>query len=339
MDFGLNDEHRMLQDSLRAILTRHQGKGLWDELAQAGVMGALLTEAEGGFDGSGAVIALIFQELGRAGAALPLTPTLIAGAALAQAGSRVDLVEGLAAGTTLAAFADAEPGTRHDRGVAIRADDARLTGRKVMVAGADRAAVILVTTTDALWLVDARARGLTITPYPLMDDMRGADLDFDAVPAIHLGTLSELGGPLTRGLLAHCAQGLGGIEAGFDLTLDHLRARKQFGRPLIEFQALSHRIADLAVEVEQARSAVINLAGHLDADAPLRDRHAQACKVTIGRAARLMAEESVQLHGGIGMTQEYALAGLVRRLLACDTAMGDCDYHLERFAMGDPAWA
>ena len=121
--------------------------------------------------------------------------------------------------------------------------------------------------------------------------------------------------------------------------MDYLRTRKQFGQPLIAFQALAHRAADLSVEVEQARSAVTNFAGHLDADAPLRDRHLQACKVTLGRVARLVAEESVQLHGGIGMTEEYALGGMIRRLLATDTAMGDADFHLERFARGEPAFA
>lgn len=331
MDFQLSDDHRMLQDSLRGILTRHTGEGLWPALAEAGVIAALLTEDEGGFDGSGAAVALIFQELGRAGAALPLIPTMIAGAALAQAGHEVP--EG-----AVLAFADAEPGTRYDRGVAIRAEGDSLTGRKTMVAGAEDASAILVTTADALWLVQPGAPGLTLRGYPMMDGQRGADLIFEATPATRLGALSDFGGPLARGVLAHSAHALGTITAAVDLTLDYLKQRKQFGQPLIAFQALAHRAADLAVEVEQARSAVVNLSGHLTADAPLRDRHLQACKVTLGRVARLVAEESVQLHGGIGMTEEYALGGMVRRLMTADTAMGDADWHLDRFARGEPAW-
>ncbi|MGR3197532.1 MAG: acyl-CoA dehydrogenase family protein [Paracoccus sp. (in: a-proteobacteria)] len=332
MDFQLSDDHRMLQDSLRGILTRHSGDALWPELVEAGVPAALLTDDEGGFDGSGAAIALIFEEMGRAGVALPLAGTMIAAAAMAQAGRPAE--DG-----AIVAFADAEPGTRYDRGVAIRADGDRLTGRKTMVAGAEDAAAIVVTTADALWLVQPGADGLSLRGYSLIDGQRGADLELDATPALRLGGLADFGSVLSRGVLAHAALALGTITAAVDLTMDYLRTRKQFGQPLMSFQALAHRAADLAVEVEQARSAVVNLAGHLNDDAPLRDRHLQACKVTVGRVARLVAEEAIQLHGGIGMTEEYALAAMVRRLLAADAAMGDADWHLERFALGEPAWA
>jgi len=332
MDFQLSDDHRMLQDSLRGILTRHTGEALWPALVEAGVPAALLTEAEGGFDGSGAAVALIFEEMGRAGVALPLIPTMIAAAAFAQAGQPAD--EGASH-----AFADAEPGARYDRGVAISADGDCLTGRKTMVAGAEDAAAFLVTTADAMWRVEAGAAGLALRPYPMLDGQRGADLTLEGTPALRLGSLTDFAVPLARGVLAHSAYALGCITASVELTLDYLRTRKQFGQPLIAFQALAHRAADLAVEVEQARSAVVNLASHLDDEAPLRDRHLQACKVTVGRVARLVAEEAVQLHGGIGMTEEYALAGHVRRLLAADTAMGDADWHLDRFARGEPAWS
>lgn len=332
MNFQLSDDLRMLQDSLRGVLGRHAGDDLMPALTELGVPQALLTEAEGGFDGSGAAVALVFEELGRAGASLPLIGAMIAAAALSAAGQPAD--EGAAL-----AFADAEPGTRYDRGVAIAADGDRLTGRKTMVAGAEGADTIVVTTADALWAVASDAAGLTIRPYPLLDDQRGADLILEATPATRLGALSDFDGALARGVLAHAAYALGGITAAVDLTLDYLKQRKQFGQPLIAFQALAHRAADLAVEVEQARSAVTNLAAHLDAEPALRDRHLQACKVTVGRTARLVAEESVQLHGGIGMTEEYALGGMIRRLLAADTAMGDADFHLERFARGEPAFA
>ena len=332
MDFQLSDDHRMLQDSLRGILTRHTGEALWPALVEAGVPAALLTEDEGGFDGSGAAIALIFQELGRAGVALPLIPTMIAAAAFAQAGQPAD------EGATLA-FADAEPGTRYDRGVAMTAQGDRLTGRKTMVAGAEGASAIVVTTADALWRVAPDAPGVTIRPYPMLDGQRGADLILEDAPATRLGAVADFGGPLARGVLAHSALALGAITAAVNLTLDYLKQRQQFGQPLIAFQALAHRMADLAVEVEQARSAVTNLSGHLDADPALRDRHVQACKVTVGRVARLVAEDAVQLHGGIGMTEEYALGGMIRRLMAAETAMGDADWHLERFARGEPAFA
>ena len=331
MDFSLSDEHRMLQDSLRGILARHAGGGAWDALAEAGALEALLTEDEGGFDGSGAAVALVFAELGRAGVALPLAGAMVGRAALARAGRADDAARPV--------LADAEPGTRYDRGVALRAEGGRLTGRKTMVAGAEEATHVLVALPDGLWLVDPRADGLTMTAYDMMDGQRGADLAFEATPAERIADADAMAALLSRAALAHAAQALGGIEAAVDLTLDYLRTRKQFGRALFEFQALAHRAADLTVEREQARSAVVNLSGHLDADPALRDRHVQACKVTVGRVARLVAEESVQMHGGIGMTEEYALAGMVRRLIAGDAAMGDADFHLERFANREPAWA
>ncbi|MCF3973401.1 acyl-CoA dehydrogenase family protein [Paracoccus salsus] len=336
MDFSPSDEHRMLRDSLRRLLGRHEGAALWDALAEAGAMGALLEQDAGGFDGSGAAIALTFDELGRAGASLPLIDSvLIGGGVLAQAGGHDDLVEAVAAGRARMAFADAEPGSRCDRGVSITVSEDRLTGRKTMVTCGEDADAILVSTADGLWLVDAGASGVTRHGYGMLDGNRGADLDFDATPGTRLGTLADFGFVLARGVLAHSAKALGGIEAAQELTLDYLKTRKQFGRALFEFQALAHR---MAVEVEQARSAVVNLAAHVDAEPPLRDRHVQACKAMVGGTARLLAEESVQLHGGIGMTQAYALAGMVRRRLAADAAMGDADYHLERFSRGEPAW-
>lgn len=339
MDFSPSDEHRMLQDSLRGLLARHQGAALWTALVEAGVIGALLAEEQGGFDGGGPAIALIFEELGRAGAALPLIGgVVIAGGVMAQAGGYQELVEEVVSGSACLAFADAEPGTRYDRGVVLTVDGDRLTGRKTMVAAGEEAQAIVVSSADALWLVAGDADGLTRHGYPMMDGTRGADLDFAATPASRLGALADFGAVLARGVLAHSALALGAIEAARNLTLDYLKTRKQFGRHLIDFQALAHRMADMAVEVEQARSAVINLAGHVDAQPGLRDRHVQACKAMVGRTARLVAEDSIQMHGGIGMTEEYALAGIVRRLLSAEAAMGDADYHLERFALGEPAW-
>ena len=135
--------------------------------------------------------------------------------------------------------------------------------------------------------------------------------------------------PVAAAILAVCADALGVMEAATELTTEYLKTRKQFGRPIGSFQAVQHRMADLVTEVEQVRSAVWNLAGHLD-DAD-RDRHVAAAKSLVGKIARRVAEETVQLHGGIGMTEEYELAAMVRRLLAADARFGDSDHHLERF--------
>lgn len=121
----------------------------------------------------------------------------------------------------------------------------------------------------------------------------------------------------------------GALKGGLDSVLEHVRQRHQFGRPIGSFQAIQHRMADLLVEVEQARSATWNLAAHLDA--PDRELHVAATKSLVGRVARRVAEEMIQLHGGIGMTEEYDAAPLARRLIAADARFGDSDHHLERF--------
>ncbi|MDM7458086.1 MAG: acyl-CoA dehydrogenase family protein [Paracoccus sp. (in: a-proteobacteria)] len=331
MDFRLSDDHRMLQDSLRGILSRHSGEGIWPALADLGVPDAVLTDAEGGYDGTGQAVVLVLQELGRAAIAPRPVADMIGAALMARAGQPVR------AGARMG-FADAEPGTRFDRGVSIRAEDDRLSGIKTMAAWGNDLDALMVTTHDAVWHVALDAPGLNARPCRLLDGRMGADLLFEGVPATRLCNLSDAVPVFARATLAHAAHALGLIETAFELTLDYLRTRQQFGQPLFAFQALAHRCADMAVEIEQARSAVINLAGHMEAADGPRDRFLQACKVTVGHAARLVAEESLQLHGGIGMTEEYALGGLVRQLLAADTAFGDADWHLERFARAEPAF-
>ena len=134
-----------------------------------------------------------------------------------------------------------------------------------------------------------------------------------------------------RGVLALCAESLGAMEAAKEATLEYLRTRKQFGVLIGSFQALQHRMADLLLEIEQARSAVINAAAALEADRVTRERALSAAKVTIGRIGTLVAEESIQMHGGIGMTWELPLAHYAKRLVMIDHQLGDEDHHLQRY--------
>ena len=131
--------------------------------------------------------------------------------------------------------------------------------------------------------------------------------------------------------VAQCAETLGAMETAVRLTKDYLGQRKQFGRPIGQFQALAHRFSDLLIELEQARSAVINAAGHLREDRDIREREVSAAKNLMGRVGRTVAEESIQMHGGIAMTQEYELAHIAKRIVMADHRFGDTDHHLERF--------
>jgi hypothetical protein len=333
MDFNHTEERRMLADSLKRTLERGAD---WAALAELGVLGALFSEDEGGFGGNGFDFAVVFEELGRAGSPLPVLETGLAGGLLADCG-QTDLVEQIIGGDLRVAFAHSEPGLRYDLGpITTRCENGKLTGRKSVVEGADTADLLVVTAHDGdtvrLFTLDPKGPGVTLHTVPSLNGGAVSEIMLDGAPATGIGGhMGMVETRLAAATLAVCADALGAMETAKDMTLDYLRTRKQFGIPIGKFQVLQHRMADVAIEIEQARSAVINLAGHLHDDAASRDRHVSAAKTLVGRAARLVAEESIQMHGGIAMTEEYALAGVSRRLISVDHRFGDEDWHLERF--------
>ncbi|WP_179381155.1 acyl-CoA dehydrogenase family protein [Jannaschia marina] len=362
MNFDLSDEARMLQDGLRRYLAEaytpaarkdaveHGFSGdIWAGLAEMGVIGALFPEEQGGFGGTGFDIALVFEELGRAGAVDPLIDTGLLGGGLLAAAGRDDLLEAVIAGEMQLALAHTEPGGRYDLArVATTAqedgDGWTLSGRKAVVVNAPRADRIIVSArtsgaagdTDGLSLFLVDPERLTLAPYPLVGGGLASEITFDGVtlpPDALLGEAGQAYAALeaaqARATLALSAEALGLMEAIRALTTDYLKTRKQFGQPIGKFQVLQHRMADVLIEIEQARSAVINLAGHIDTDD--RDLHLHATKNLIGNVAKLVVEESIQMHGGIGVTEEYDLGHLAKRLTMVDHRFGDALWHLERF--------
>ena len=349
MNFELTEERRMLQDTLRrylraeysterrnAILSSDAGYApdIWTGLADLGVIGALFEDAHGGFGGAGFDIAVVFEELGRAGVVEPMLDTMLAGRALALAG-RQDLVDALIGGTLQLSFAHYEPGGRYDLDhVRTECTNGALTGRKAIVMHAGSAEHIVTSAQDGgeigLYLVAAGAPGLDIRDYPLLSGGRAGEVALEATPAAPLGLgFDALQRLIDLAVVAQCAEALGAMETAIALTQDYLMTRKQFGRPIGTFQALGHRMADLLIELEQARSAVINAAGTLGTrDGALT---LAASKNLIGRVGRQVAEEAIQMHGGIAMTQEYELAHIAKRIVMADHRFGDTDYHLERF--------
>jgi alkylation response protein AidB-like acyl-CoA dehydrogenase len=186
--------------------------------------------------------------------------------------------------------------------------------------------------------VPTGAAGVSARGYPTVDGGRAAELTLEGVMLSHDALLGEQGrghATLERavgaGVLALCAEALGAMEVAKAATLEYLQTRKQFGVLIGSFQALQHRMADMLLEIEQARSAVINAAAALAADRVTRERALSAAKVTIGRVGALVAEESIQMHGGIGMTWELPLAHYAKRLVMIDHQLGDEDHHLQRF--------
>jgi len=190
----------------------------------------------------------------------------------------------------------------------------------------------------SLFLVPGDAAGLQRRSYSRIDGGSACELVLDQVLVDAGALLGAEGQGLATlelavgcGVLALCAEAVGAMDVAKQSTLEYLQTRKQFGKPIGSFQALQHRMADLLLEVEQARSAVINAAAALDADRSTRERALSAAKFTIGRIGTRVAEESIQLHGGIGMTWELPLSHYAKRLVMIDHQLGDEDHHLARY--------
>jgi len=371
MNFEHSEDRRMLADSLNRFIAEQyafetrdriaksaQGFSteIWRQFAELGVIGALFREDDGGFGGAGFDLAVVFEALGRGLVVEPLLGAVMVGEAISRAGS--DAQKGALAeiigGSTIAALAHDEPGAHYEPAhVQTRAERSGegwvLNGAKAVVLQGEQATLFLVSARTSgaaddeagisLFLLPAKTPGLSVRGAPAIDGGRVAELVLDGV---RLGADALLGAEgqghatleraVGRGVLALCAESLGAMEAAKAATLEYLRTRKQFGLLIGSFQALQHRMADLLLEIEQARSAVINAAAALDnADRSTRERALSAAKVSIGRIGALVAEESIQLHGGIGMTWELPLAHYAKRLVMIDHQLGDEDHHLQRF--------
>ncbi|OLL30497.1 pimeloyl-CoA dehydrogenase small subunit [Burkholderia sp. SRS-W-2-2016] len=370
MNFQHTEDRRMLADTLNRFVSEQYGFAthdaiarsaqgfsteLWARFAELGVIGALFDEASGGYGGSGFDIAVVFESLGRGLVVEPFLDTLIVGRALARSGSDAQqaLVASLIDGSRIVALAHGEPDSHYELSrvttrVQRDGNGWTLNGAKAVVQHGEHASHFLVSartsgdeddeTGISLFLVARDAAGVGVRGYRKIDGGRAAEVSFDNV---RLGDDALLGPAdqgfatleyaVSCGVLALCAEAVGAMDVAKDYTLDYLRTRKQFGVPIGSFQALQHRMADLLLEIEQARSAVINAAAALDGDRHARERAASAAKYSIGRIGTLVAEECIQLHGGIGMTWELPLAHYAKRLVMIDHQLGDEDHHLERF--------
>lgn len=368
MDFSLGEDRQMLVDTLRrfcadklpfaartriAFETPGWSRDLWRELAELGAVGALFDSEVGGFGGSPFDIGVVFGELGRALVTGPWLGALMAGHALASAGAHDDLAA-LIDGSVVYGWAEEEAETGYDpAAIATRAEPAGagwvLDGAKTVVAyGASCDRLLVVARAAAglsTFVVEAGATGMQVRDYLLVDGGSAADITFAGTPARLIGEAGGAGAVIEAaralGIVALAWEGVAVMDVLRDMTLDYLRTRKQFGIPIGKFQALQHRMATMALEIEQARSAAINAADKFAAARIERERAASAAKVTLGKAGSLAAEEAIQMHGGIGMTWEYAMSHYAKRLVMIGHELGDEDFHLARYiALGrEPALA
>ena len=354
MDFTLSDDRQALVDVMsrflrdrysvakrRSAATDAPGhdKQIWAQLAEIGVIGALFNPERGGFGGSPFDVLAVFECLGQSLVGEPMLSALMAGSVLPDA-----LLERLISGEQIIGVALFEPQSRYDwRDVATRAtrhgSEWRLDGAKAVVVHAEAADALVVSARDddgtlGLFLVPVTTPGVAIRGYPTNDGQRAAEV---RLTNIRLAENARIGGEVTAanavaiGTLALCAESVGIMTWLKDATLEYLKTRIQFGAPIGRNQALQHRMAELLIEIEQARSSVINAAAAMSGDAVIRDKALAAAKYTIGIAATRVAEEAIQMHGGIGMTEELDMSHYAKRAIMIDHELGDADHHLSHY--------
>ncbi|MBL6455736.1 acyl-CoA dehydrogenase family protein [Belnapia sp. T6] len=334
---------------------------LWAQYAELGLLGLPFAEDFGGFGGGPVDVMLLMQSFGRHLVLEPYLATVVlAGTALRLAGNEAqqgELIPAIAAGELRLAFAHSERQARYDLTDVLTTAKAEgggwvLEGAKSVVLHGDSADKLLVSARTAggrddaegisLFIVDAEAAGVARRGYALRDGSRAAELSFSAVrlPAEALLGERDQAFPIIEqvvqaGIAASAAEVVGGMEALQAMTLDYLKTRQQFGRPIGENQALQHRAAEMLVNLEQARSMAMLATMVLEEpDAADRARSISLAKVGVGQAARFVSQTAIQLHGGIGMTDEYAAGHFFRRAMVFEHMFGDTAYHLDRLAEG-----
>lgn len=340
--------------------------GHWSLFAELGWLGAALPEAAGGYGGTEVEAAIIIEELGRGLVGAPFLTTAILCAGLLEScpdfTGRTELLEEVVSGQALLALAYEEPQSRFDPAdveTKARPDGAGsvvLDGRKIVVLDGGSADRLIVSArlfgerTDrtgiCLYLVPRDAPGLALTAYRTLDNRRAADMILSGVRVPHDACLAGpeagydvLAAALDRAAALSAAEALGAMEAATELAAEYVKTRQQFGRPIGQFQALQHRLSDMFVANQNARSMVYRALSMLDHPPALRSKAVSATKIAVTDAATFVGQQAIQLHGGIGMTEEYPVGHFYKRLQTLGKSFGDASYHLGRYmaAMEQPA--
>ncbi len=372
MDFDLSEDQRLLKDSVdRLVADQYQfeqrkkymrepagySAAMWDQITEMGLLGLPFEETLGGFGGGAVETAIIMDAFGRGLVLEPYFATVILGGGLLRRAAPTAVLGALApkvaAGKLKLAFAHVERHSRYnlaDVTTTAHKDGSGyiLDGAKSVVIHGDTADRIFVTARIAgerrarngvgLFLIDPAASGVSRRGYPTQDGQRAAELKLDKARVSADDLLNDNALPLIEHVIdeaiaALCAEAVGAMQSMQDLTLEYLKTRKQFGRAIGSFQVLQHRSVDMLVAVEQARSMAMFAAVMAAEENPIERRRAiSAAKVQIGRSARHVGQEAIQLHGGIGMTAEYAVGHYFKRVTMIDQLYGDADTHLSYLA-------
>ncbi|HZO93599.1 MAG TPA: acyl-CoA dehydrogenase [Candidatus Baltobacteraceae bacterium] len=350
MDFALSPEQSLIKDSVaRFAAEADDGADHWPTFAELGWLAIGAPEDLGGFGGPLETL-LVAEQLGRGLVVAPFVSQVVFAGTILRAADRADLLEPLTLGERRFAVAYEEPGARYDPArvttTARRDGDGFIVGgTKVRVLDAGTATTIVVSARlgddVALFAVPADAAGVTRTPYPAEDRHDVSTVRFEGV---RLGGDAAIGDAtngapiLARGLdhtvAALCAEALGIMSAMLETTVEYTKQRVQFNVPIGSFQALQHRMAEMFVECELARSAATRAAMILDGepDAHERAQAVSAAKVQIARSGRFVGQNAIQLHGGIGMSEEARIGQYFKRLTVLERLLGDAAFHRERYA-------
>ena len=366
MNFDYNEEQQLLADSVRRFIQKdYEFEGrkkivaspqgfsdtVWGTFAEMGLTGIPFSPDYGGFGGGAIDLLSVMEAFGEGLVVEPFLATLLGGQCVARAGSEAQkkaILPAVVEGKLKLAFAFSEKGSRYDLAhvntTAKKAGSGwTLDGAKVVVLGAPSAAKLVVSAKTpaglSLFLVDATA--VKAKPYRTLDEMRAADVILSNAPGELLGgegkALPVIEAVVDFATALVCAEAVGAMKFSCDTTLEYLKTRKQFGVPIGTFQALQHRIVDMYVAYEQAKSMAFLACSQADsgADAKERTRAISAAKIKIADNARLISQEAIQLHGGMGMTEELKVSHSFRRLTMIAQQFGDADHHLDRFAKAD----
>jgi pimeloyl-CoA dehydrogenase small subunit len=371
MDFEFTEEQRLLRESLdrllgdsyefaqrKAYLVEPDGfsRAMWAQYAELGLLGLPFAEEHGGFGGNAVDVMIVMEAFGRVLALEPYLATVVmAGTAVSHAGSAAQkeaLIPQIADGSLRLAVAHGERQARYDlNDVVTTAKKAgsgwRLDGAKSVVVHGDSADRLIVSARVSgdrhdrdgigLFLVDPQASGVARRAYPMRDGTHAADIALSGVEAEALGEpgqgLATVERVVEAAIAATSAEAVGAMETMLNMTVEYLKTRVQFGRPIGDNQALQHRATEMMIAMEQGRSLAMLAAVMIDDEnAAQRDHDLSTAKVGVGQAARFVSQNAVQLHGGIGMTDEYAVGHYFRRCMVIEHSFGDTGYHLARLA-------
>ncbi|MBO6556906.1 MAG: acyl-CoA dehydrogenase family protein [Pseudomonadales bacterium] len=348
-------------DSRQKLLKTDDGfsRDNWANFAELGWLALPFSEESGGFGGTSVETMILMEEFGKGLVVEPYVSTVIMAGSVIEAGGTAAHKEGalaeIMAGTKLASLAYVEPQARFNLAdvtttATADGDNYTINGFKGVVLGGPSADLLVVparTSGDqkddsgiTLFLVDASASGISKRDYPTIDGLQASEIHFEKVSVSSEDVLGEVGNGLSllelginNGILAVGAEAVGAMEVLYKTTVEYCKTREQFGQPIGKFQVLQHRMVDMFMEHEQAKSLLYMAALRMSEDDDIEARKAiSALKVQIGKGGRFVGQNAIQLHGGMGMTDELNVGHYFKRITAIETLFGNVDHHLKKYA-------